>query len=351
MKTKSSNTFYSPHKKKHSFIMYLLIIFLMVFIPFLFSCNKSNTPQKGQPSKKQNTKLLNSKKKRNNKIKEKIINIAIQSIKPSSITERIRMGAQVTSLSRVNLTPNAGGTITSIIVKEGDFVRKNTTLLYVDSSKAGKKFLPNPVRTPIDGIIASLPLGVGNTVTTATPVVVIVDSKKKHVTASVSEKKVLLIKKGLSAIFHPIVFPTTNIGLTINEISSKVSKNHLGNIILTFKSPQKNKNIIDTLLPGMYGALVIDIKTYTNKIVVDSNTIVIKPYNGQYMRGIFTVDPSEKPPQTTFNPVTTGIEDANKTEITSGIKEGDFVITEGQTFVFPNTEVTIMKINGELQKI
>ena len=277
---------------------------------------------------------------------QKTVTIAATTIKPRKIYEKITVGARAKSSSVIRIVPDNNGTITQILVKEGDRVRKGSILLYVDASKAGEKYLPNPVTSTINGIVSFLPVSVGNTVGRTTTVAIITDPSKNKVYASIPEKYVLKIKKGLGASLQLSSLPTKVFQLTISEIPPQVSKTTgTLDIILTFNKDQDISNVIS----GMYGSLSLTLAEYENQIVIQRDTIVLENnQEGKSVSGVFVLDnPAEMETTVSFVPIVSGIEDNNDIQVLDGLKENDVIVTLGQSHLNFGSPVLVLELDGE----
>lgn len=183
---------------------------------------------------------------------------------------------------------------------------------------------------PFDGTIAKINVQKGDTVSGGTAVATII-TKQKIATITLNEVDIAKIKLGQKATVTFDALPDLSLVGTVAEIDT------LGTVsqgVVTYAVKISLDTDDDQVKPGMSAtaAIVTDVKP--DVLVVPNSTI--KTNNGNNYVEMFDTplpapqagiqgSPSAIPPKQV--PVTTGLSNDTVTEIVSGIKEGDMIIT------------------------
>jgi membrane fusion protein, multidrug efflux system len=91
------------------------------------------------------------------------------------------------------------------------------------------------------------------------------------------------------------------------------------------------------LTAGAYASVQVDLGSKSNALMVPTQSIIPQARNKQVI-----VIKNGKP---IFTPVTLGVRDSSKVEVTSGLKLGDTVLMTGLLFVRPASNVKVTKVN------
>ena len=120
------------------------------------------------------------------------------------ITGAIEAGDRADVIAKIP-TP---GRLMEVMVKKGDQVSKNQVLARVDRDEVGSFYMPYLVRSPRNGIVATVMDDLGEMVTAAKPVAVIINLDEVKVITSVIQSDLARIAEGNSARVHVDAFPT-----------------------------------------------------------------------------------------------------------------------------------------------
>jgi RND family efflux transporter MFP subunit len=234
-----------------------------------------------------------------------------------TIRQVVKLNGDVSSRSEVNVMPDTSGKITRMVKSLGDTVQGGEVIAYIDPSRAGQSYSENPVTSPVAGTITSLPVAVGNTVSTATVVAVIGSLDNLKITIYVAEKYSSYLRRGLPAIVSFASAPGEEFAASVSAISPVVNN--------------KNRTIETTLLlgkrdgrikQGMFASVYLVIREETRALVIPRTAI--RNYNGNLT--VYTIDENNTARRT---PIILGLSNDSDTQIISGLKEGDLVITAG----------------------
>lgn len=274
---------------------------------------------------------------------EFVYSIAAETVRPQKISLEITIGGDIQARNTVSITPDTGGTLSRVLVYEGEKVKKGAIIAYVDPSKAGQSFKVSPVRTPITGIVTSLPANVGNTVTTQQVIAKVADDSEIELKIAIPEKYVSMVDKETKGFLSVIALPGEEFPMRVKTISSVLSSNtHTMPATLEFVKKDER------LRSGMYGSLRLLLETKEDAFVVRRDIILVRLINNVAVQGVYLVkDKDSEKPTTFFSPITTGIENNNLVEITSGLQEGDILVVQGQESLSEESIIRLFSLDGE----
>ena len=219
------------------------------------------------------------------------------------------------------------GTVTEVLVKRGDRVSVGDTVAYIDPSRPGASYKTSPVIAKVSGIVTDIPVAVGQTVSASQPIITVAGTSDLVVEASVPEKFLGTIAEGMSATMETVAYPGRLYTGTLTYIAPTVDS-------VTRSSEIEIELTGDTtgLKEGMYIRLNLETEHINDALIVPESAldtylgddIVYLADNGTARRVI----------------VTTGSTNGTETVITSGLSEGDMVITAGN--VMDGTAISVV---------
>ncbi|MBR1442097.1 MAG: efflux RND transporter periplasmic adaptor subunit [Firmicutes bacterium] len=184
------------------------------------------------------------------------------------------------------------------------------------------------VKAPISGTITSKNISASNMISAASVPFTIVDMSSVTVDVNVSEKLINYITVG------------QEVDVTISTIGSEAIKGRIKNIspatdnTSTYPVKIEIENNEGRIKPGMFAEIRFKLEESNNAIIVPRNTVINK--DGEYYVYVIENGLARK------TDVTVGIDNGVDIEITSGLKEGDEVVTTGQTYVTDGEGVRII---------
>ena len=228
----------------------------------------------------------------------------------------------------ISVYPDASsGTITEILVKRGDSVEVGDVVAYIDPSRPGASYKISPVVSKAAGIVSDIPVAVGQTVTSAQPIVTLAGKSDLVVEASVPEKFLGTLAEGMSAEMESVAYPGRIFSGTLTYIAPTVDTT-------TRSSDIEIALTGDTtgLKEGMYIRLNLETEHIDDALIIPdaaldtylNEDIVYVVDNGTAKRTVVTV----------------GSSNGTETVITSGLSEGDLVITAGN--VMDGTAINVV---------
>ncbi len=239
------------------------------------------------------------------------------------------LNGDIETETSVDVLPDAGGKIVSLKVGIGSAVRKGDLVAEVDPSKPGSQYSLSPVYSPISGTVVSSPLDVGATVSTATTILTVGVMDKLQVVANVSERDVGQLKVGLRAVLTLQAFPGEKFDAYVERVAPVVDPDtRTKEIIIKFS---KNDPRINT---GMFARIKLNTHLYEDRLVVPEEAVIaLRGKSYVYVVSGDTVSQRQ---------IEAGVTVDSMTEITSGIEEGESIVTQGQQLLSDGSKVRVI---------
>ncbi len=208
------------------------------------------------------------------------------------------------------------GTVTEILVGLGDEVKNGMTVAYIDASRPGASYKASPVTAKVDGIVTSVPVAVGQTVSASQPIITVSGSSELVVNASIPEKFLGTVAEGMTAEMEAVAYPGRIYTGTLSYIAPTVNTADRSSAIeIEFTGDTTG------IKQGMYLKLNLETEFIGSVLMVP--TSAMDTYLGEPV--VYLADNGTARRQA----VTTGSSNSQYTVITSGLSEGDLVITAG----------------------
>ena len=234
-----------------------------------------------------------------------------------------REGNDITVLPDIT----SSGTVTEILVKEGDSIAVGDTIAYIDPSRPGQSSLPSPVISKASGIVSDLMVSVGETVSASTPIVTLTNNDDLIITAAVPEKFLGSLRPGMSAEFESVAYPGRIYTGTLTYISPTLDRaTRSADIKIEITGLKAG------LMDGMYVKLSLETEHIDNAMMIPSSAL--STYLGEDV--VYKIVDGVAKRQ----PVTIGSQNDESTVVFAGLEEGDLVVTAGN--VTNDTPVNIV---------
>ena len=186
------------------------------------------------------------------------------------------------------------------------------------------------VTSPITGVVASRAVDPGELVASGSPAFVVIDVSSVTAEASVDEAMVQKIRTGERVPVSAEAAGSGPLSGVVDTVSPAVDPRTQGYLVKI-----RIDNPGGALRPGMLARVSFPMERRANVLAVPLQALVTE--SGVQYAYIAAAGVVKKVA------VQTGISDETMTEITSGLAEGDLVITEGQSFLNEGEKVTIAK--------
>ena len=313
--------------KKGSRLSSILLLALLCGMFILFGCSKKTPQQEGAQTSAAAEEQTADEGPRSNVSARKIV--------PSTIYRRINLDGDITSLRSADVVPNIGGILHSFLVEEGRYVRKGQIVAQVDPSKPGQQFLLSPVHAPIDGLLSTKLVKVGNPVTTSSVIARISDDSELVVDLFVPEKYVAEVHKDTYGYLTLISFPDKKFKMKTKSISSALST-----VTHTMKLTMEFVDTDDRMKSGMFGTVELIFREIKDAAIVRRDYIVQRYFNERNNIGVYKVEDGKA----VYQIIELGEEDGDYYEVTKGLSAGDVIVTTGQESLSDGSMLNVLAV-------
>lgn len=259
-------------------------------------------------------------------------------VQAGNLDDYLEFGGDVSSVSAVDVYPDAAGKISRIRVAVGDLVKKDQIIAYVDPSRPGMNYSENPVKAPISGRVTSFPPTIGTMVSQSYSIAKISDTDELQIKVNVAERFISRIRENQTAIVSFDAYPGVEFKARVFEVSPV-----LDTTSRTMLAKLKVEPADSRIKAGMYARVKLITDTIEGAVVIQNDAIVYrdgKPY-------VFTAKSESAESSVNMVSVKEGLSVDNKTEIQEGLKEGDVIIVKGQSLLSDGSKVKILSISGK----
>lgn len=259
-------------------------------------------------------------------------------VQAGNLDDYLEFGGDVSSVSAVDVYPDAAGKISRIRVSVGDLVKKDQIIAYVDPSRPGMNYSENPVKAPISGRVTSFPPTIGTMVSQSYSIAKISDTDELQIKVNVAERFISRIRENQTAIVSFDAYPGVEFKARVFEVSPV-----LDTTSRTMLAKLKVEPADSRIKAGMYARVKLITDTIKGAVVIPNDAIVYrdgKPY-------VFTAKSESAESSVNMVSVKEGLSVDNKTEIQEGLKEGDVIIVKGQSLLSDGSKVKILSISGK----
>ncbi|MQY76822.1 MAG: efflux RND transporter periplasmic adaptor subunit, partial [Spirochaeta sp.] len=256
--------------------------------------------------------------------------VAVAKAVTGVIRETLTLNGSVRAVNEVTIFSTVPGKIKKIMAGEGERVRKDQALAFVERDQAGLKFADAPIESTINGLVKQVMTETGASVTPATPLFSVVDMDSVEIIVNIPEKEIPRIDTGQRAEISLIAYPDSIFSGVIYKMSPVVDP-----LSRTREARILAKNPDHTLKPGMFGSVQILIKTLDNVIIIPNAAVIDR--EEQQLAFIVKDGKAQE-----VHPAIDIIE-GESLSVSSGIEEGDLVVIIGQHNLSHNDKVTIVE--------
>ncbi|MGD9903993.1 MAG: efflux RND transporter periplasmic adaptor subunit [Vicinamibacterales bacterium] len=191
------------------------------------------------------------------------------------------------------------------------------------------------ITSPVNGFVGKRNVDPGAWASNAAPVVSVVDISSVRLVANVVEKDLRLVSVGDPARVEVDAFPGEAFSGRIARVAPVLDPT-----TRTAEIEIEVPNADFRLKPGMYARMSVTVERRTNTTLVPKSAVV--DYNST--RGVFTMTAENK---AKFLPIETGLEDAERVEVRSGITTADTLVTGGASSLRDNDTLVVAGQGGQ----
>ncbi|QMU98948.1 efflux RND transporter periplasmic adaptor subunit [Borrelia sp. A-FGy1] len=297
-----------------SFQYYLLYLSILLF----FSCNR-------------NLKEYITENNSNEPYKFPVI---AMKVRKGTLSNYIALNGDVDTKVKADIFPNIAGKITTLNIRLGTYVNKGQVIAELDPSKPGSLYLRSPVKAPISGYVLAVNSKIGETVGPQTSIALVGRVDTIQIRAYVSERYVLDVKPGNSAIIEIESYPGEKFKARISEVSPVLDfKSRSAEVYLEPVRNNEKKMVI-----GMYAKVKVVTNRLKNVIKIPSSAFVER----EGKKFIFKINEDMRTVQMLFPII--GFEVDNIVSVIDEINEDDLIVIEGMSALSDGSLVNVIDI-------
>jgi RND family efflux transporter MFP subunit len=186
------------------------------------------------------------------------------------------------------------------------------------------------ITSPVAGFIASRVLDPGAWVTPNSVFISVVDIGVVRLVANIVEKDLRRISNGMKATVEVDAFPGEKFEARIAHVAPVLDP-----ATRTAQIEVEIENSKMRLKPGMYARVSFTVEQKENTLVIPANAVV--DMNGK--KGVFLPDEGDI---AKFHPITIGMVDEKRVEVSAGLTEGTNVVTTGATALREGDKIVLL---------
>lgn len=275
---------------------------------------------------------------------ERIFPVVVEVATPETLVDYFRINGDVMAENSANIFPDVqSGRLVRYTVVLGERVVNNQVLGWIDPSTPGTQFALNPIRSTLNGVVSSLPIELGNRVTSSTVVAQVGDLTRLRVETHIPERFMTRVEMGSAVEVSLPSYPDRPFDAYVFELApvvDPISRTILTRINFVQSPPQ--------LRAGMFAELKISTYNHENVLTVP-NSALVRRNNLAFLfvlvnQRLLPKDESSHPDAKLWAKmvqVTTGISIDGRTMITSGVSAGDSIVVAGQSVLSNGAAVFI----------
>lgn len=246
--------------------------------------------------------------------KEEALKKGVQTVKVErkNISQFIKLTGSIEAKEFAEIFPRGPGKVIKKILKDGDPVKKDQSILLTMRDEVGFTFKPAPVVSTINGFVGRIFVDVGESVDVNTPVANVVQPSQMEVKIDMPESHIPDIKTGEKIEFGTDTLPGDRFVGTITSVSKAIDlNNRAARIEILVDNPDHK------LVHGMFAKMELPLVTHENVICIPQDAVgweaekqfAYKVENGRIKKA----------------QIKTGIRNTTSIEVTEGLNEGDII--------------------------
>jgi multidrug efflux pump subunit AcrA (membrane-fusion protein) len=268
--------------------------------------------------------------KETNKTAEEALPVRVVQTEARDLKRTLDYASSIKAQDDAMVYPKVTGKILEKLKEDGAAVNKGDIIAYVDRDEIGFKFEKSPVDCPLSGIIGSVYVDKGDSVSPQTPIAFVVNIDNVRVSMDVPEKYLPLMVLGQSADISVDAFPGHTFTGKVSKISPIVDlQTRTAPIEIVFE------NSGHKLTPGMFARVKLVLEEKTGAILIPKEAVIGK----NPATVVYTIDGKNA----RARKVKTGIRSGGEIVIEEGLAAGEFIVVMGQQRLRDGAEVIVEK--------
>jgi len=257
--------------------------------------------------------------------------VSVMEVKKGDLKEVLFYIGNIKAQDQIEVYPRVTGKLIENTVKEGDKVKKDDVVAYIDRDEVGFEFEPAPVTSPIEGTVGRVYLDKGSNVSQNVAIVKIVNMDVVKVRIDVVERDLPKVKVGQAAEIKVDAYPDEIFRGYVERVSPVVDlASRTALVEIEISNPDHR------LKPGMFARIKILIKEKENVLIISRDAIIRE----DSLNYVFIVKDDNKVHR---QKIEVGLIENNKFEVINGLDEGELVVTMGNTRLREGDLVEVVK--------
>ena len=250
-------------------------------------------------------------------VEKEAIPVRVIKVEPRSIKNTLNYVDDIKAQDEAIIYPKVSGKIIEKTKEEGDTVNKGDIVAYIDRDEVGFKFEKAPVESPLTGIIGRTYVDKGTSVSTLTPIALVVDMDKVKIRIDITEEYLPRIILGQEAQISLQAYPEE----TFTGVVAKISP------VLDLDTRTAPIEIVianndHRLKSGMFAQVQLILEEHKDVMVIAKEALI-----GRGAEAYVYVVQENTAHQ---KKIKLGIHQGAFYEVTDGLKPGDLVVVMGQ---------------------
>lgn len=252
--------------------------------------------------------------------------VKVERIKLQELQEVLDYTGDIKAQDEAVIYPKVSGKIIEKVKEDGALINKGEAILYIDRDEVGLKFQKAPVESTLTGVLGRVYVDIGENVTTATPVALVVNADKVKIALDIPEKYLSRITVGQGATITVDSWPGEDFAGAVTKVSPVVDlATRTAPVEITVANPQNR------LKSGMFAKVRLMIDGRDNVPVILKEAIMGREPDNY----VFIVENN----QAMLKKVKLGIRQGPHFEVSEGLREGDLVVIMGQQLLSEGMQV------------
>lgn len=265
------------------------------------------------------------------------IAVRVMNPKVSPVYDRISVSGTVSAKEEANAYSKVPGKLLRYIKAEGDWVKKDQVIAWVERDEVGLTYEPAPVKAPIAGQVAQRFLEIGSAVSAGmggpgTPVALVVNPSRLEVKIAVVEKDAARVRPGQEALIRVDAYSGETFRGQIERVSPVVDRMTRTTLAVVALEATAGK-----LKSGMLADVDVIVGQKPSGLLLPREALLKQ--NQQYY--VYLNDNG----RAVRRDVTPGWNQGAEVEIAGGLAAQDLVVVEGQTRLTEGSR--IQAVQGE----
>lgn len=255
------------------------------------------------------------------------VNVYAERIEGCEFVKTVRLYGKVEDLNdEIAAVTSTSGYVTGVLKKKGDSVKEGDILGYVDASTAGQSFRSSAVRAKVDGTVMDVLVTEGEYITSGSAFATIAEAPEYFIALDIPERYVYDIGEGSEATLTSSITKSMSIPAHVTYVDRRTESG-----TNTF-SAELRPDSSEGLREGMTVTADLVTRRIPSAFVIPMESMVAMS-DGTY---VYKVEDGKA----VLCQVSLGDNNATSYVVTSGLSEGDLVVTDGT--VSDGTPVNIL---------